>query len=319
MTQEKKPVLAILGASGLMGPHVVSAVLSPQLHDKFAHPIRLTTRDAAKLHRSNPLIELNSDLFDIRTSANLASGEGLDAVFAGVDVVINVAGVQFSHRAIVDAAARCGVKVYLPSEYSVPSGPAALGEYAAFPAFAAKAAATRYALQKQGIKTIAIYCGAALDPNTYLPFIAGSALPILRAYEPDLPFATTRLADMARAAAFVASKALTAAPSYPSEFFIKGGEVSFFEAAGLLTKYSNKPVNIMLSPAVQVLDKAKAALEKLKAGTSLSMDDILTMIQVVYSQGLGNYDAPQNDLLDFKLVPPEQGLKEYFATNKDFF
>lgn len=111
-----KHTIAIVGVNGVLGTHVIAALLSPIFRASYNLPIRAITRDPSKARSIAP----DSTDADLKFfTADVVSGEGLDEVFEGVDVVINLLGMEFSHQKVADSAATAHIKLYIPSEFGV--------------------------------------------------------------------------------------------------------------------------------------------------------------------------------------------------------
>lgn len=110
-----KPTIVLVGVNGAIGKHILNALLSPTFKSLYTLPIRAITRDAAKAQANLPSGATQNDIKFY--TAKIATGEGFDVAFKGVDVVINVLGIGVSYNKVSDAALAAKTKVYIPSEF----------------------------------------------------------------------------------------------------------------------------------------------------------------------------------------------------------
>ena len=164
-----KPTVAILGINGTIGVHALNAFLSPTFSSLFTLPIRIVTRDPSKIKATVPAITDDNVKF---YSANIATGEGLATVFEGVDVIINLLGVEVPHTAVIEAAAAAKPKVYIPSEFGadIPAS----GPYANL--FKVKTDVVDLARSK-GLKTVSIITSAFSEWLLTVPPFGGVNFP----------------------------------------------------------------------------------------------------------------------------------------------
>lgn len=267
------PVVAVVGITGLIGPSFVKAVLSPPFEAKFSYPIRVITSDATKAQEKVPELAQHPSKFQIVSSANAATGEGLVDAFSGTDIVINLAGLRFSHDEIVKAVAESKPKVYIPSDFGLP-GPD-FGGYAA--TFEKKQDLDRKARAIPDLKTVTIYTGLFTEYAYKAPGLGGltgEASAIV--YEPDAKWVTTSLADVGKAVAAVA--AMSKDPSsLPDHVYLKGGELTRSEVVQLYTEITGKQVDITTKPGEEI---TTAADKVNKAGIN-SVMDFLTVLTAV--------------------------------------
>ncbi|KAH9890550.1 NAD-P-binding protein [Cubamyces lactineus] len=112
-----KPVVAILGGTGLLGQHMSNIFLKEFKHT-FAE-VRVLSRDPASA-KAQDLAKAGAVLYKF-DEANLSSALG--EAFAGVDVIVDTLSTGFIpeeiSNAVIEAAARSPVKVYILSEWGL--------------------------------------------------------------------------------------------------------------------------------------------------------------------------------------------------------
>lgn len=105
--------VAIAGASGTLGKHVLSAFLQPEFHSSFSEIIVL----------KRPSTSNNSDVYQAREGVTIRTYDdsNLAASLIGVDVLVSTIGSQghkFKEK-LVRAIPESNVKLYIPSEFGV--------------------------------------------------------------------------------------------------------------------------------------------------------------------------------------------------------
>lgn len=299
------PVVAIIGINGALGTHAVNAFSSPLFKGKVATPIRIISADPAKAKSNIP--KLNSSEYEFVT-ANAATGEGLDKAFEGVDVVINIAGITFSHNKIIDAVAASKAKVYVPSEFGVPTnGP--IGGYS--PVLQFKSDAAKYAKSFKNFKTVSIYNSGFTEwiLSTYDPIKKDPEGTIVT-YEPDSRWPTTSLLNIGQVIATIASKANTP-EVIPEYLYIKGGDIARSEIATLREKYLGSKLQVVTKPAEEITVPAKKIVENGVTGFA----DFYIVLLAILTQGFGEYEANSQELVGdlFKFETPDEVAKRIFS------
>lgn len=296
------PVAAIVGINGVLGPHVLNAFSSLLFRGKLTTPIKIVTSNATKARQALP--QLESSDYKLITSANAATGEGLDQAFQDVDVVINIAGIGFSHNHIVDAVAASKAKVYIPSSFSIPVSHL-LGDYQLFNKFNAEN--EKYAKSFGSFKTVPIDCGGFTEwVFSVSKWSAFKTRNSVLTYEPDAKWNATSLADVGKVIALVASKANTP-DKIPEYLALKGGQVSYSDIGKLYEKYTGKKVEITVKPAEEITGPAqKIALQGIT-----KFQDLATLLNAVVTQGYGSFDSNAKEFIngEFELETPDQVAK----------
>lgn len=142
--------IAVYGINGLLGVHVINALLSEPFVSKLSTPIRLVTSSDKSTFTSDKVEYVN------------VKDVGLNDAFEGVDVVINLN--NFPHSTapeLIDALKRNNVKLYIPSQF----GTALPDSEADFPGFLAAKEDHSKAARAAGIKTVDVYTGLFVSPE----------------------------------------------------------------------------------------------------------------------------------------------------------
>lgn len=280
-----KPTVTVLGANGTIGVHVLRALVSDTFKHSFTLPIRVVTRDSAKIQ--SDLVVTDSDLKGY--SANVETGEGLDAAFKGADVVVNLLGAQFSHNSIVDAAAAAGsVKLYFPSEFGSYIGNA--GPFKNI--FASKTANLDYALSK-GLHAVSVSNGNFAEWTFNLPIVGLNALKpgqFLYYGDLDTKFTATSLVDVGKAVAALSAKDPT---TVPRDVFIGGATVSLREFKAVYEKAFQTKLEDVARPLDEIVQKADAVC----ANGVQSMEDFLAGLSALLATGRIVVEPKHNDFV----------------------
>lgn len=280
-----KPVIAVLGATGVVGPAVLSTLASPQYKDRIAAPVRVITRDVENTKKKNPVVVENPDLFEFYTNVNLATGENLSDALKGVNVVINTAAVHFSHKKIADVIAqhKSTIKLYIVSDFGSDTTGAALGPFEFFST--AKVENRQYA-RSLGIKTVAFYNGLFSEYALHIPGLGGLISETEGYYiPPDSDYATTSIKDVAHATvAFVVNAYNEPDLSkVPDDIFIRGDVTNNKRVIKVYEEVTGKKVNVKEVPTETVIEAANKA----KAEGIKGVDDIFAVLKAIFSQGYG--------------------------------
>ncbi|AOW00244.1 hypothetical protein B0I75DRAFT_138001 [Yarrowia lipolytica] len=233
--------VALVGANGVLGTPLINALSAAP---GYKYPIIVVTRDASK--------SKNTD--KVKYVQGSADEKGsLEAIFKGVDVVLNISSVKANWTGILDAVKAAGVKVYVPSEFGV--------DYTQFPDFHfldLKKNHLEAARAVKGLKVVAVQNGVfgefavkypsflRLDPKT------NKANPI----NPDAKWSATFLDDIAAALAVVLSKPVN---EIPDVLELSGSEVTFREYYEIYGK--KKGVKVEIVPAESIAE-ARATVKK---------------------------------------------------------
>lgn len=201
-----KPVIALVGANGNLGPHILRALVSEPFKNYYSLPIRVVTRDGSKLPVSSPDLAVYK--------ADAATGEGLEAAFDGANVVVNALGNLLSHAKVADAASKSeSVKVYFPSEYGCNA--TTMGPYE--PLFGRKTAELNYARSLPNLQVVNFMPGGFSQFYLGNGPVGGLNFPKpgqFMHYGPlDVVFSTTDMVDIGKAIASVAHRAPETIPA----------------------------------------------------------------------------------------------------------
>lgn len=278
--------VAIVGINGFIGKHVVNALVSPQFKSKITFPVHIVTSDEEKVKSSIEAVSKHPENFKF-FKADLATGEGLNEAFKGVDVVVNLVGLRVTHQHIADAAKASNVKVYVPSEFGVHITESSLGPYT--PVFKFKVDARDYA-RELGLKTVLVATGLFYEFVFKIPGVGGFISDTqLQIYEPDSQFGATSLADIGRTVAWIVSQA-DSPENIPDYVSVKGATLTRQKVADLYEAATGKKLDVEKLPASTIVDAA----EKVVAEGVKSQQDFGTILVAVFSQGYGDFKESNN-------------------------
>ncbi|KAF5093840.1 hypothetical protein D0Z00_003828 [Geotrichum galactomycetum] len=267
-----KPTVAILGINGVIGIHALNAFLSPTFSSLFTLPIRIVTRDPSKIKAAVPAITDQNVKF---YTANIATGEGLATVFEGVDVIINILGVEVPHTAVIEAAAAAKPKLYLPSEFG--SDIPAAGPYKNL--FKVKTDVVDLARSK-GLKTVSIVTNAFSEWLLVVPPFAGVNFPEAGQFQyygnDNVEVDTTSLVDVGKVIASVASKDPASLPDY---IRVAGDVVSPRKISEAYTAATGQKLTDVALPLEEIVIPAR---EIAKEGPKSGNDFLIGLRGVLY-------------------------------------
>ncbi|KAG8915349.1 hypothetical protein FRC02_004546 [Tulasnella sp. 418] len=109
------PNIAVAGATGNLGTHIINALLSPTFRPKFGEIIvlsRSATSDAAKalIERGVKVVEI-----DVQNVDNVS--DALKGTDVFVDAIVSNPDTTAASSNFIKAAAKSGVKLYIPSDF----------------------------------------------------------------------------------------------------------------------------------------------------------------------------------------------------------
>lgn len=305
------PVVVLVGANGAVGPNVVKALASPAYKSKIAHPIRIVTSSESKIKEKIPEVAASPKDYKLYTSANAETGEGLKEAFDGADIVINAAGITFSHKNIVDAAVASKVKVYLPSEFGVALADD-LGPFAKL--FDGKKSSTAYARSFKELRTVSVYSGTFYEYTFSIPGLGGlTSETTSTVYSPDAPFASTSLVDIGKVVAAIATKALNPT-SIPEQVYFRGALLTRAQIAKYVSEATGKEVKITEEPAEKITEAAQAVLGNAVKGHT----DFITVLVAILTQGYAPHSKINvNEVLDepIQFETPQEAAKRISASH----
>ncbi|VVT55549.1 uncharacterized protein SAPINGB_P004646 [Magnusiomyces paraingens] len=303
-----KPVVAIVGANGVLAKNLIAALLSPAYNDTISFPIRLVTGNVEKT-KTLEAVAASPELFDIY-KADILSGEGLAKPFTGATAVVNLVGVYgFSHNQITDAAADAGsVKLYIPSEFGVKTTKEKLGKYA--PIFGVKLSAREHALTKS-YKTVAVFNGLFTEFAFTIPglggFVSDSRIEV---YSPDADYTTTSLPDVGRAIAAIVSKSLDE-DEIPDQVVLRGDTINGKKLAEIYEKIKSTKVEYVEKPAEDILSVTDKIVD---TGYAKDMNEFGAVLIALFSQGFTNLTPNYEEVTgsDFKFESATEVAERLF-------
>lgn len=304
-----KPVIAVLGGNGLVGPAILNTLISPAYKNRISFPIRIITRSEEKTKQKSPFIAENAQLFEFYTDTNLVTGENLGKAIEGTSVVINTTTAEFGHKKIADVVAQhlSTVKLYIVSEFGNDTRGSSLGPYEFYSQVKMN---NRSYARSLGIKAVSFYTGVFADllfPNPKFP-IPGPGIVFdgnkAFYYTPDAEYSTTSLPDVARCVASFITNALQLPDlsTVPDDILIRGDVVTNKKVAKVYEKVIGKPIELVEIPGSE---KVKEASRVEKEGVK-GMADFVVLLQVIFSQGYGNIKPtaqwPGKDEIKFESI-----------------
>lgn len=281
-----KPTVTLLGANGVLGVHVLNALLSSTFKSSYSLPIRVVTRDLAKIKSALGPQVADADVKGY--SADVVTGEGLGVAFEGADVVVNLLGIEFSHNKVVDAAAAAGsVKLYLPSEFSTFNDN--LGPFRDL--LKIKDDALEYAVSK-GLNTVAVVTGTFLELFLTFPF-GGVNSPERGQFsyygDIDTKVTSTAFADVGNTVASLGLKD----PSTIPRHVLVGDTFSLRDLKSAYEKANNTTLTEVPKPKSEIVDRALAIVG---AGAK-NLPEFVEVIQAVMATGRAEYEPKGNEFV----------------------
>ncbi|OSD02068.1 NAD(P)-binding protein [Trametes coccinea BRFM310] len=282
---DPKPVVAILGGTGLLG-EPLSVVFLTEYKSRFGE-VRVVTRNPAS-ETAQGLRSKGAVLYKL-DEAN--PREALEASFVGVDAIVNLLSAGFIAAEITDAAmeaaAQSTAKVYFPSEWGGDRSTVDFDGYG-LEVWALKEEIIRRTRNlMKAKKVIAVYTGAFLEivfrPGRFNWFKVPSDV-----YECTGPasqrITLTSMTDIGRATARLSLLSLdpATASQVPDEVRLAGSTVSIEDIRDLIAKYTGKKAEIKCHDLT-------AAKELLKAGGPGKAQDLFQYLGVVAGEGKFDY------------------------------
>lgn len=282
-----KPTVVIVGANGAIGSYVLKAFLSPEFKNSYTLPIRVVTRDAAKAAAAATSGESDLKFY----TADIASGDGLDTAFKGVDVVVNLLGTSVTHGPVADAAKAANAKLYIPSEFGSDVEQNDASAYANL--FSIKAHWLEYA-RGLGLKVLPIFTGVFTEWLLTIPPIGGINFPA----EGQLQYfgdagtlcTTTSLVDVGKTVAAVASKDPA---TLPDKIHVSGGVVSAASLRETYKKVTGKDLEMVGEPLETATGPALAVI----AAGIKSQQDFVVGLKGYFASGKARFEGKQNEFV----------------------
>ncbi|KAG5358552.1 hypothetical protein CJU89_5162 [Yarrowia sp. B02] len=274
--------VALVGANGVLGTPLINALSAAP---GYKYPLIVVTRDASK-HTSTDKVKYVQGSADEKGS--------LEAIFKGVDVVLNISSVKANWTGILDAVKAAGVKVYVPSEFGV--------DYTQFPDFHfldLKKNHQEAARAVKGLKVVAVENGVFGEFATKYPSFlrldpaTNKANPI----NPDAVWSITFLDDIAAALAIVLAKPVD---EIPDVLALSGQKLSFRDFYEIYGK--KKGVKVEVVPA-ETVEEARATVKKNEETHNYDDTAFLLYLHLLQSEGKGTTSGSGNKYLSkFKTV-----------------
>ncbi|KAG8882833.1 hypothetical protein FRB97_007657 [Tulasnella sp. 331] len=241
--------IAIVGATGYLGPSVAKAFLN--LHPETFSRVVILTRNP-KSDSAKALEVLGADLLQVNGPIHAGA-------LKGVDVLVNVLGTGVpveESDALFKEAAASGVKVYFPSEYGIDhrDGPQ---NHIWFYEKERHSTAARNEAPGQ-LKVIKLYIGMFTE-IVFAPFFGldneNGVYTSLGAGASDKKVSITSTADVGAAVARLSILAVADSKSVPDQVRISGDNKSFKELAEVVGQATGKTIKVVEEPAEETNDK----------------------------------------------------------------
>ncbi|KAA8910948.1 hypothetical protein TRICI_003959 [Trichomonascus ciferrii] len=272
-----KPTVAVIGLGGNIGPHALNALTSDTFRGNYKLPIRALTRDPSK-QPSNPHVEYYNS-------------NDLETALKGVDVCVDLTGVDVDSTPTIDAAAKAGVKTFIPSDYSADHALHSWNMPMQRPLKAAEHA------EKSGMKAIRLLCGAfaeyLLDQPEYWN-ISIKDRTYNRIEGSERKLSISFLADIGKVIASVVS---IAPEKLPSTIRFYSDRMSFDDLAAYCEKKHDIKLKVVNSiPWDQIKTEAEAANAQSDGHLSLtdgSFAGFVTILKALFTS------PTHRDVVDF--------------------
>jgi putative NADH-flavin reductase len=289
--------VAIAGASGNLGPSILTNLLSAQF------PVTVLTRvgstSTSKLP-SNPLLTIKE--------VDYTSVPSLKSALAGITAVIsNLGGAATSQQnPLIDASIAAGVKRFIPSEFG---SNLALENVRALPVFAGKVATQEYLKSKVSenpeFSYTFIYNNAFFDWGLRVGFIVNLKSHTARLYDGgDRPVSMTRLDAIGKAVVGVLNNLSETANR---EVYVHETVLSQKEIIAIAKEIDGKEWETTEYDLIKGLNDS---LEKLKGGKPEDVGPAIlgTLLPAPFAEGYGNDYSLQadNELLGVKMLSREE-------------
>ncbi|KAI0355069.1 NAD(P)-binding protein [Trametes cingulata] len=298
-----KPIVAIIGGTGLLGYDFTTAFLT-EFKTHFSE-IRVISRDPSS-QKAQELTAKGAKPFKLDEPS---LSKALDEAFAGVDVVIDLLSHGFipleTSHGVLEAVARSPAKVFFLSEWG--------GDYREplFPGLELpvwelkRQLATKARSLMKDKKVISVYTsgflelvfrpGVSVARRTYWIKVPADEIQCIGPASQRITF--TSMTDIGRASARLSLLALdpATASKVPDHVHTAGTTVSIAEMRDLLTRYTGK------TPEIKSEDLT-AARERLKGDASNA--HILDYVRIASAEGKVDYSGNN----DNELVNPGESL-----------
>lgn len=281
--------VAVYGLNGLLGIHVINALLSEPFVSKIKTPIKLITHSAKRIVESDKV-----EYVDINQV-------GLKKAFEGVDAVVNLA--NFPHGAnqdVIDAVVEDNVKLYIPSQF----GTDIVAAQKTFPGFLQPKVDHSNAARAAGVKTVDIITSLFVAPDQ---LFMGHPLSILNfdsekneveiVGDESTPINPSFLNDIGKVVAALVTK--DDYSSIPDTVRVYSGKVTL----GDLVEHYNKTHNTSLNKKYV---KPETVIEQAK-NTPFSFEHFVLYLRAILAGGEGNGNIFETEN-DREFVNPDESL-----------
>lgn len=288
---EYKPRVAVIGLNGALGKHVLNSLTSSTFINKFTLPIVAITRSIPTDIEKNDKIKY--------VAGSIDNKESLLSAYKNIDVVIDIATINVSHHASVDAAVENKVKLYIPSEFGSDYNKNPNSEFK--PAFSPKIDTINYAKSK-GLKTIQIITGFFTEWFVPGPFLTGldTEKATFQLYgDGKITIATTSLVDVGNVVASVASKS---PKDLPEIIRVQGSTPTYLEIADFYEHYTGRKLD--KKEPISIEQTYQNGKDTIKKGIT-GFEDFAKILLAIAVSGEGNDFTGH---VDNELVNPKQSL-----------
>ncbi|KAG8938175.1 hypothetical protein FRC04_009318 [Tulasnella sp. 424] len=281
--------VAIAGATGHLGPHVVRALLESSIHPSHVNRVVVLTRSAT----SAPAQDLEARGAEVIVIEGAPTAEH----FQGIDVLINVLSDKVPPEVrdtYAQAAAEAGVKVYFPNEF-VADARVLDFEHPLYKMKVAHAKRARE-LGAGKMKVVSVYSGQFLE---YL-FWGGAMVGLdtsNRTYTvaglPTNKFTVTSLTDIGKALARLSILAADSPTSVPDHVRLSGDAVSFTDLARIVGSERGETIEVKTQSAAETKQKLLD-----------NPADLISLIKYMLGSGATDFSGDNQN----ELVNPEESL-----------
>jgi hypothetical protein len=281
-----RPTVAVIGLNGNIGPHALKALTSDTFRGNYKLPVRALTRDPSKQPANQYLEYYNSN--------------DLDTALKGVDVCVDLTGVDVDSAPTIDAAAKAGVKVFIPSDYSADHALHSWNRPMTGPLEAAKYA------EKSGMKSLRLLSGGFAEYLINHPEywdISVKDKTYTRIEGSERKISISYLADIGNV---IASVVAIPPEDLPSTIRFHSDRVSFDDVAAYCEKKHGIKLNVVNVPWSKMeaeAEKANAESNGHLSQTDSSFAGFVTILKAIFTsptnrEAVDFINSNQNDLVN---------------------
>jgi uncharacterized protein YbjT (DUF2867 family) len=292
----------VIGASGSIGPHIVSALL------ENGFSVSALTRTTSSATFPSTVIVYRTDY----SKASLVEAfEGQDAVVSGIATFS-----AYQQADIIDAAVAAGVKRFVPSEYGVDTSLPQIAEL--LPPALPKQKTVEYLRAKEsfGLSWTGVVVGGFFDWALQIPGLLAWNLPARTATifdGGDVEFEATNVAQIARGVAAALSSAHVE-DTKNKYIYINSFTITQNQILSALEEVTGDKFVVTHSTKAEL---AKQALEMLKSWETSSLGYPVGSLELItaaiYGNGGLNEFSKTKGLWNERLGLPKEDLKETVA------